>query len=132
MGMMSWLVEQRIQESMRNGEFGDLPGHGKPLELEDLSGVPEELRMSFKIMKNSGLVPEEVSLRAECVTLEGLLAACHNSGGTETSEGKAIRAKLSLKRLCLQELLRERGLDSNPAFMQYSVQIHEQIIREEE
>ncbi|MFD5017575.1 DnaJ family domain-containing protein [Paenibacillus sp. NPDC058367] len=132
MGMMSWLVEQRIQESMRNGEFGDLPGHGKPLELEDLSGVPEELRMSFKIMKNSGMVPEEVSLRAECVTLEGLLAACHNSGGTETSEGKAIRAKLSLKRLRLQELLRERGLDSNPAFMQYSVQIHEQIIREEE
>lgn len=132
MGMMSWLVEQRIQESMRNGEFEDLPGHGKPMELEDLSGVPEELRMSFKIMKNSGLVPEEVSLRAECVTLEGLLAACHNSGGTETSEGKAIRAKLSLKRLRLQELLRERGLDSNPAFMQYSVQIHEQIIREEE
>lgn len=132
MGMMSWLVEQRIQESMSNGEFGDLPGHGKPLDLEDLSGVPEELRMSFKIMKNSGLVPEEVSLRAECVTLEGLLAACHNSGGTETSEGKAIRAKLSLKRLRLQELLRERGLDSNPAFMQYSVQIHEQIIREEE
>lgn len=132
MGMMSWLVEQRIQESMRNGEFEDLPGHGKPMELEDLSGVPEELRMSFKIMRNSGLVPEEVSLRAECVTLEGLLAACHNSGGTETSEGKAIRAKLSLKRLRLQELLRERGLDSNPAFMQYSVQIHEQIIREEE
>ncbi|MEK5396765.1 DnaJ family domain-containing protein [Paenibacillus sp. FSL K6-2859] len=132
MGMMSWLVEQRIQESMRNGEFRDLPGHGKPLELEDLSGVPEELRMSFKIMKNSGLVPEEVSLRAECVTLEGLLVACHNSGGIETSEGKAIRAKLSLKRLRLQELLRERGLDSNSAFMEYSVQIHEQIIREEE
>ncbi|WP_144024966.1 J-domain-containing protein, partial [Paenibacillus odorifer] len=38
MGMMSWLAEQRIQESMRNGEFRDLPGHGKPLELEDLSG----------------------------------------------------------------------------------------------
>ena len=131
MGMMSWLVEQRIQESMRNGEFRDLPGHGKPLELEDLSGVPEELRMSFKIMKNSGLVPEEISLRAECVTLEGLLAACHTGEGTETSESKALRAKLSLKRLRLQELLRERGLDSNPAYMQYSVQIHEQMIREE-
>lgn len=25
MGMMSWLAEQRIQESMRNGEFRDLP-----------------------------------------------------------------------------------------------------------
>ncbi|AWV33507.1 MULTISPECIES: DnaJ family domain-containing protein [Paenibacillus] len=132
MGMMSWLAEQRIQESMRNGEFRDLPGHGKPLELEDLSGVPEELRMSFKIMKNSGLVPEEISLRAECVTLEGLLAACHNSGSVETNEGKALRSKLSMKRLRLQELLRERGLDSNPAFIQYSAQIHEQMIKEEE
>jgi hypothetical protein len=70
-------------------------------------------------------------LRAECVTLEGLLAACHNGGAIETSESKALRAKLSMKRLRLQELLRERGLDSNPAFMQYSVQIHEQMIREE-
>lgn len=131
MGMMSWLAEQRIQESMRNGEFDNLPGHGKPLELEDLSGVPEELRMSFKIMKNSGLVPEEISLRAECVTLEGLLAACRSNGGTETSEGKALRSKLSMKRLRLQELLRERGLDHNPAFTQYSEQIYEQMTREE-
>ncbi len=56
MGMMSWLAEQRIQEAMRNGEFRDLPGTGKPLELEDLSSVPEELRMSFKIMKNSSVL----------------------------------------------------------------------------
>lgn len=46
MAILSWLAEQRIQEAMRSGEFANLPGHGKPLELEDLSGVPEDLRMS--------------------------------------------------------------------------------------
>lgn len=132
MGMMSWLAEQRIQEAMRNGEFQDLPGHGKPIVLEDLSGVPEELRMSFKIMKNSGLVPEEISLRAECVTLEGLLAACRSNGNGETSEGKALRSKLTMKRLRLQELLRERGLDQSNAFMQYNEQIFEHLTKEEE
>ncbi|WP_415752763.1 DnaJ family domain-containing protein, partial [Paenibacillus forsythiae] len=55
--MLSWLAEQRIEEAMRKGEFRNLPGHGKPLELEDMTGVPEELRMSFKIMKNAGLLP---------------------------------------------------------------------------
>ncbi|WP_039839023.1 DUF1992 domain-containing protein, partial [Paenibacillus sonchi] len=66
MSILSWLAEQRIQEAMRSGEFDKLPGHGKPLELEDLSGVPDELRMSFKIMKNAGLLPEEITLRKEC------------------------------------------------------------------
>lgn len=132
MGMMSWLAEQRILESMRNGEFQDLPGKGKPLELEDLSRVPEELRMSFKIMKNSGLVPEEISLRAECVTLEELLAACHNSGGEETSESKDLKVKLSQKRLRLQVLLRERGLENNSAFMQYSDKIRQQMTKDEQ
>lgn len=131
MGMMSWLAEQRIQEAMRNGEFRDLPGTGKPLELEDLSSVPEELRMSFKIMKNSGLIPEEISLRAECVTLEELLVACHNSGGAESNEGKELRAKLSAKRLRLDELLRERGLANNSTFIQYSDKIREQMTKEE-
>src|SRR6266540_3378743 len=38
------IAEQRILEAQRKGEFDNLPGKGKPLELEDLSWVPEELR----------------------------------------------------------------------------------------
>lgn len=104
---------------MRSGEFSNLPGHGKPLELEDLSGVPEELRMSYKIMKNAGLLPEEVTLRAGCVTLEELLMACHTSGNSTAGERKELEGKLSLKRLRLQMLLQERGLESNAAYADY-------------
>ncbi|MFF2089116.1 DUF1992 domain-containing protein [Paenibacillus sp. NPDC058174] len=59
MDWMSTLVEQRIQEAMARGEFDQLKGKGKPLELEDLSYVPEELRVGFKLLKNAGLVPED-------------------------------------------------------------------------
>ncbi|WP_019911216.1 J-domain-containing protein [Paenibacillus sp. HW567] len=132
MAILSWLAEQRIQESMRNGEFENLPGHGKPLELEDLSGVPEDLRMSFKIMKNAGLLPEEVTLRAECATLEKLLAACHTSGNSVHGERKELESNLSLKRLRLQELLRQRGLENSTVFADYGDRIREQLTRQEE
>ena len=29
------IAERRIEESMAKGDFDDLPGRGKPLELED-------------------------------------------------------------------------------------------------
>ncbi|QSF47242.1 DnaJ family domain-containing protein [Paenibacillus tianjinensis] len=131
MANLSWLAEQRIQEAMRNGEFEDLPGHGKPLELEDLSGVPEDLRMSFKIMKNAGVLPEEIILRGECVTLEGLLVACHSSGESGSSEMKSLSAKLTAKRMRLQELLRERGLESSSVFTEYGEQIRQQLLNDE-
>ncbi|WP_310833071.1 DnaJ family domain-containing protein [Paenibacillus pedocola] len=129
MANLSWLAEQRIQEAMRNGEFEDLPGHGKPLELEDLSGVPEDLRMSFKIMKNAGILPEEIILRSECVTLEGLLAACHSSG--DPGEMKSLRTKLTAKRMRLQELLRERGLESSSVFIEYGEQVRQHLLNDE-
>lgn len=127
LAMLSWLAEQKIQEAMRSGEFANLPGHGKLLELEDLSGVPEDLRMSYKIMKNAGLVPEEVSLRAECVTLEQLLAACHNGGNGDSEERKTLESKLSLKRLRLQVLLQERGIESSAAYSDYGEKLRQRF-----
>lgn len=37
------LIEQRIEQAERDGVFDRLPGRGRPLDLEDLSRVPEEL-----------------------------------------------------------------------------------------
>lgn len=59
MGMFSRMAEQKIAEAMAKGEFDHLPGAGKPLVIEDLSHVPEELRMSYKLLKNAGILPEE-------------------------------------------------------------------------
>ena len=46
--ILSKIAEQKIREAQERGEFDDLPGKGKPLDLEDLSGVPEEMRMAYR------------------------------------------------------------------------------------
>ena len=68
------IAERRIQEAMKDGAFDDLPGKGKPLALESDSHVPEDLRMAYKILKNAGYVPPEISLRKEIAKTEDLLA----------------------------------------------------------
>ena len=55
------IAERRIEESMAKGDFDDLPGRGKPLELEDDSHVPPELRMAYKVLRNAGCVPPELA-----------------------------------------------------------------------
>ena len=63
---------------MAKGDFDDLPGRGKPLELEDDSHVPEELRMAYKLLRNSGYLPPEIEERKEIDSLLDLLENCQD------------------------------------------------------
>ena len=76
LGAIEIIAEQRIREAQARGEFDGLPGQGQPLELEDLTNVAPELRMAYKILKNAGLVPEELSQRREMINLTTLLDNC--------------------------------------------------------
>lgn len=67
------LAEQRIEEAKEDGAFDDLPGEGEPLELEDDSMVPEELRTAYRMLKNSGHLPPELAPNAEIREIEDLL-----------------------------------------------------------
>ncbi len=67
------IAERRIAEAMDRGEFEGLPGAGKPLRLEDDCLVPEELRAAYRLLKNSGYLPEEIRLRREISEIETLL-----------------------------------------------------------
>ena len=67
------LAEERIQRAIRRGELADLPGRGQPLPPEDFSGVPEELRAAYRLLKNAGCLPPELSLRNEISRVENLL-----------------------------------------------------------
>ncbi|TAK00010.1 DUF1992 domain-containing protein, partial [bacterium] len=64
---MAWsffhrIVEEKIVEAQRSGAFDNLPGKGKPLELEDLSWMPEDLRVAYHVLKNAHVLPPEVEL----------------------------------------------------------------------
>jgi len=69
------IVEERIQSAMKEGLFDNLPGTGKPLNLEDEGWIPEDLRLTFKILKNSNCLPIEMEMRKEIFNLRQLLAA---------------------------------------------------------
>jgi hypothetical protein len=69
------LAENRIREAIEAGEFDDLRGKGQPLNLEEDSQVPYELRMAYKILKNADCLPPELVLRQEVLQLQDLVAA---------------------------------------------------------
>jgi hypothetical protein len=84
------IVENRILNALRNGEFDNLPGVGKPIAIEDDSHIPEDLRLSHKILKNAGCLPPEIELKKEIYQTQDLL-----QGLEETVEKYRILKRLN-------------------------------------
>lgn len=53
-------IEKRIREAIEAGEFDNLEGAGKPLNLDDYFAAPEDVRMGYSVLKSAKIVPEEV------------------------------------------------------------------------
>jgi Domain of unknown function (DUF1992) len=75
MEFLDKIVEERILRAQADGLFDNLPGKGKPLKLEDDGFVPEDLRLTYKILKNSNCLPVEMELRKQIFNLRQLLNA---------------------------------------------------------
>src|SRR5512145_29538 len=106
MDILATIAERKIREAMARGELDNLPGAGQPLAMdEDLSGVPAELRMAYKILKNAGFVPPEVELRKEIVSLREMLGRLEGD-----EQRRSLRRQLDFKLLKLN-MLRKRPLD---------------------
>lgn len=76
--IIQYLAEMKIQEAINNGEFKDLLGYGKPIDNSDYFNAPEDERMTFHIMKNAGLVPEELNLRKDIYNLKRYVQKCND------------------------------------------------------
>lgn len=74
------IAERRIREAQERGEFDNLPGIGAPLDLDDDLLVPEELRVAYRLLKNAGFIPPELSAHREIRDLEQLLQAAETDG----------------------------------------------------
>jgi hypothetical protein len=92
------LAEERIKEAMDDGAFDGLEGQGRPLELEDDSMVPEELRTAYRMLKNSGHLPPELAPSQEIRQLEDLLESVEDP---ETQRKARERLRLLVDRLQL-------------------------------
>jgi len=117
---MLWLdtiAESRIGEAIERGELADLPGQGRPLDLSDDALVPEELRMSYRVLKNAGVLPPELEARKQIHSLEQLVLGL----GSGEERSQALR-KLNLLRARLE--VSQRGA----ANLQLEEQYYEQLI----
>ena len=79
MGFLSIIdevAEKAIRDAQRRGEFDNLRGMGEPLVLEDDSMIPEDLRMAYKVLKNSGHLPPELQQEKDIQRAVDLLEAC--------------------------------------------------------
>jgi hypothetical protein len=55
-------TEAAIQNAINRGDFDNLKGKGKPLDLNNYYDTPEDVRIGFSLLKNAGYIPEEVEL----------------------------------------------------------------------
>ena len=88
--MFDKLVEQKIREAQRAGEFDRLEGAGRPVNLDAYFSAPEELRAGYAVLKNAGVLPEEAQLRADINGLKERLDSC-----TDTQERERLTRSLS-------------------------------------
>jgi hypothetical protein len=89
---LNQIVEQRIADSMRNGDFDDLPGQGQPLVLDDDALVPEELRAAYRILKNAGYLPPEVQALRDLNSLLGSALVHENSDPADQLAARRLLA----------------------------------------
>jgi hypothetical protein len=116
--------EDRIKRAYKDGEFENLPGYGKPLNLEDLSAVPEELRMAYQLLKNSGFSHEGNKLRQEVMTIEDLIRKCE-----DPEEQAQLSQQLGQKLLKYNKLMSSRGGTTNSSvFKNYERKIQNKLL----
>jgi hypothetical protein len=97
------LVEEKIREAMANGEFDNLPGKGKPIDLDAYFAAPEDMRVAYSMLKNAGFVPEEMELLKE---IDSLKAAQAKSSSED--DKKRIKKKIDEGMLRLNMLAERR------------------------
>lgn len=116
MELLDAMCERHIQAAQQAGEFDNLPGAGKPLQLEDDSAVPEALRTGYRLLKNAGYLPPELALRKDALTLRDLLA----NTMPESEAHENLRRRLRMLELNLQQ----KGMSTDFLHGEYADRLH--------
>ncbi|MDR9792333.1 DUF1992 domain-containing protein [Aeribacillus pallidus] len=123
MDIFAQIAEDRIKKAYEEGEFKELPGMGKPLPHDDLSDIPEELRMVYRLLRNAGMVDQENDLKKELLTIQDLLKCCEDE-----AERKKLQQKLSEKQLALERIVKKRNIFNTSASQFYKDKVYKKLI----
>ncbi len=108
--MHASLADAKIRAAIERGEFNDLPLKGKPLDLSQYDGVSPEMRPALRVLKNSGVLPEEAQIHAETLQLRDLLKAV-----TDDDERRDLQHRLN-KAMIRYEMLTGGKLTHTPQY----------------
>lgn len=93
-------VEEQIRQAILRGEFDNLEGAGKPLDLDDYFATPEDVRVGYSVLKSNNFVPEEVDRLNEIRLLKEEIKIC-----SDEVEKKRLTKILNEKTLALALVL---------------------------
>ncbi len=88
------IVEALIKQAQERGEFDNLPGKGKPIDLEAYFETPEEVRLAQSVLKNAGMTSPEVQLLKEIAELRQI-----QEGVLKEEKKREIRKKIEQKQM---------------------------------
>ncbi|HXD10455.1 MAG TPA: DUF1992 domain-containing protein [Anaerolineales bacterium] len=88
-------IAEIIKKAQERGEFDNLPGKGKPIDLTAYFEMPEDVRVAQSLLKNAGMTSREVDLLKEIAGLRQVLATVVNEN----------------KKLEIQKQIREKQIE---------------------
>lgn len=94
------IIEEKILEAIANGEFDNLEGAGKPLNLDDYFATPEDVRVGHSLLKSNKFVPPEIDLMKEIGELREKIKDC-----ADETEKTGLSKLLNEKSLALTIIL---------------------------
>lgn len=105
MNPLARIAEQRISQAIEDGSLSFEKWKNKPLLLEDDHFVPDDLKIAYKMLKNSGYLPPEIEEKKEIQRIEDLIAS---------TEDEHVRIKQMKKlNLMLMKVDSRRGKPQN-------------------
>lgn len=121
----SRIAEEKIKKGYEEGAFDHLPDMGKPLRLDYLERMPDELRMAFTVLKNAGYLDEdEQKWRKELLTMEDLLKSA-----TDDQERMLYKNQWTRMLTAYQAFLAKKRIRVNSnVFKQYQHKIEEKFL----
>lgn len=94
------IIEEKIQKAIAKGEFDNLKGKGKKIDLTVYFNTPSEFRVGHSLLKSNKFVPEEVEILKDIGYLKEKIKSCDD----EFLKGK-LKKELSEKELNLGILI---------------------------
>lgn len=121
-------TDDPIQKAMAEGAFDNLPGMGKPLNLEHDRLVPEEYRMAYRIMRDNDMQPEWVMIQKEIIQAtedarRALFQTAHYYAGLMTR----LAGKTDYQSVSQRLAAMDRRDEAKEKFRQKSQEVNEKI-----